>query len=445
MLARSRPLVYSRQESFGLSVYVSERDDNFLIDDQVARIVQKFTARWKKVEIKEAHVVRSLAELGILESKDEKGVLVPQIAYSGVHLIGKITDIPVVQHPLVVNCFSTSWCPLKCVYCHADDLMKDYRASETLEGVERVVETASKIPALAYVITGGDPLTKPDRALALAERLSDKAGVVIDTSGVGSVEDALQMVKSRPMHMRISIDSMDPRINRVTRPINPAMRPTLDEKNMHSLGYAERMVDRIAPWATGVSVQTVISSKNDKYDHLIQLRDWLISRGVKNWILHVAINAGAATRFAIRTDREKQKLEASAGKEILATRKATKILPDLQNASRSIKRLIENTQSGNYDIDIRCTNANDAPNSVFLLDSEGDLFTQGRGKDRGRKVSLLPFGSALRDLNALWTYVNPIDHAQRYINFLPAVHGTPIGIRFDERLDLGENLIVVGF
>lgn len=430
MHARTRSLVYSRPESFGSSMYVSERDDNFLLDEQATRVVKSFNSRWKRVTQNDLPIVQSLAQLGILEAKDDDGKLVAQTAYSGVHLIGKISDIPVVQHPLVVNCFSTSWCPLQCVYCHADDLMNDFRATETLEGIERVADTASKIPALAYVITGGDPLTRPERALVLAERLSENAGVVIDTSGVGRVEDALALVKSRPIHMRISIDSMDPRVNRVTRPINPTMKSTLDSRSMQSLDYAERMIDRVAPWANGVSVQTVISSKNDKYDHLLQLRDWLISRGVKNWVLHVAVNAGAATRFSMRTEREKQKLEALAMKEVLVTRKATTILPDLQDASRSIKRLIENTQSEKCEIDIRCTNANDAPSSVFLLGSEGDLFTQGRGKDRGRKVPLLRYGSTLRDPSSLWTYVSPIDHAQRYINFLPAVHGEPTGIRF---------------
>lgn len=423
MFARARPLVRAREEEFGATIYVSDRDDIFLVDNRIAQFLKSFSSRWKAVSSIDEHAAAKMAELGILDLRHSvDGNPIEQKSYSGIHLLGDFLDIPLVRSPLLVNCFSTAWCPLKCAYCHADDLMgPELRANETDDGVDKVASSASRLNALVYVITGGDPITRPKRAIRLAEQIREDAGVVIDTSGVGNISEALALVKLRPMHLRVSIDSMDPRINKKTRPLNPELKSLLQLNGGESLDMASRLIDEGGPYATGVTVQTVISSKNDTAEHLFQFRDWLISRGVRNWVLHATINAGAARRFSIRPSKKKVSEAANASHGV--NRKSVTILPNYGEVSRAIRQLIDATSQSNLPIDIRCTDANTAPNSVFLIGSEGEIYTQGRGGEGGRKVKLFEHGNSANNMNSLWTYVGCLDHVQRYINFVPMIHG----------------------
>lgn len=435
MKVKNRSLVHLRNEAFGTVAYVSDRDDTFLLDELTTKFVLKISQRWTDVSHEDGHIALRLAELGVIDARIESNTIT-QKSYSGPHLIGSFQDVPVVSIPLLINCFSTSWCPLKCVYCHADDLMKeDYRTREDLDSIERVAHTAANLPALVYVITGGDPLTRPERALRLAQALKDDAGIVLDTSGVGKISDAEILLRARPMHLRISIDSMDPRINRVTRPINNTIKSKLDLDivGASSLDYAERMIEEIGYLANGISVQTTISSKNDQYDHLMILRDWLVSRGVKNWVLHVAIPAGAALRFSSRSDAEKRRISERSLKDQLNAKKSNDIIPDRDDATKAIRRLIQATERDGTAIDIRCTDANLAPNSVFLIGSEGDLFTQGVGAQNGRKVQISAYGAMPINTASLWSYVSQSHHVQRYINYVPMIHGQLINGGFFNR------------
>lgn len=428
MFARARSIVRFRDEGFGASVYVADRDDIFLIDKRAYLLVASLTGRWKSVAAADHNAAMRLAEVGIIEVKeDDSKASVLQRSYSGIHLFGDFADVPLVNSPLLVNCFSTSWCPLRCVYCHADDLMTpELRANENSNSIKNVVDSAVAMPALVYVVTGGDPLTQPKRTAALSEKLPSNAGVVLDTSGAGLVSEAVSLLKIRPTHLRVSIDSMDPRINKKTRPVNRDVIKKLEFGATESLDFATRLIEEAGQYAAGLTVQTVISSKNDSIDHLVEFRDWLISRGVKNWVLHLAINAGAARRFSIRDEDSKRKAELHS----LSPRKAITILPDMSRAYKAISYLVDTAEKQQLTIDIRCTSGSTAPNSVFLIGSEGSLYTQGRGPDGGRKVKLFEAGQHPNDPRALWTYISPLDHVQRYINYVPMIHGgKPKGVK----------------
>ena len=428
MHACARPVVRLREESFGASVYVADRDDIFLIDKRASLLVASLTAKWKSIAAADQNAAIRLAEVGIIEVKEnDSKASVRQRSYSGIHLFGDFSDVPLVNSPLLVNCFSTSWCPLKCVYCHADDLMTpELRANEDTNSINNVLGTALAIPALVYVITGGDPLTQPKRAAALSEKLPSNVGVVLDTSGAGLVSEAVNLLKVRPTHLRVSIDSMDPRINKKTRPVNRDVIKKLEFGATESLDFATQLIEEAGQYATGVTVQTVISSKNDSIGHLVEFRDWLISRGVKNWVLHLAINAGAARRFSSRDEDSKKR----AALHSLSPRKAITILPDASRSYKAIGHLVDTAEKKQLAIDIRCTSGSTAPNSVFLIGSEGSLYTQGRGPDGGRKVKLFEKGQHPNDPRALWSYISPLDHVQRYINYVPMIHGgKPKGVK----------------
>ena len=69
-------------------------------------------------------------------------------------------------------------------------------------------------------------------------------------------------------------------------------------------------------------------------------------------------------------------------------------------------------------LDIRCTDTANTPNSVLLVGSEGDLYTEGYAHDG--KVLLFRAGEARPDqLRSLWPHVNRFGHARRYLNWNP--------------------------
>jgi predicted adenylyl cyclase CyaB len=385
--------VRRRQDVFGGVCYVPSRDDFFAISRDVFPLVECLEFGWKEVSEEEVPSYSVLASLGICETK---GPVVGQVSYSGPSFLGIFPEIPTVSEPLVLNCFSTAHCPLRCLYCHADDLMKDFRPGEVDDDLDNVVATASMIPAMVAVITGGDPLTRPERAERLIRRLAGQKALVLDTSGVGDIAKLLPTLIEFNVHVRISLDSPGD-VNDVLRPINPKYVP----RGLRSRDIAEDTIMRCLAAGLNVSVQTVVSRKNDTYADLADLRDWLISRGVKHWVLHVAVKGGNA-----------RKIEKAAQKK-----RRGGILPGPKVYSE-LWRLVEETIRRKLPVDIRCTDTDTSPNSVLLVGSKGDLVTEGYAHDG--KVVLYSAGQARPDmLAALWPHIDRFGHARRYLNWNP--------------------------
>ncbi|CUH68723.1 pyrroloquinoline quinone biosynthesis protein PqqE [Thalassovita gelatinovora] len=400
MRVKSKKGLISRPERFGQSVYVPERDDIFLLDADASKLLSSIGPDWTNFS-DQTRSLEVLTGLGIIEAISSDGTPIPQHGYSGVHLIGDFPTVPIVEHPLLVNCFATSWCPLKCIYCHADDLMdQGTRENENPDQISDVAKVANNLNALVYVVTGGDPLTRPDRAVSLIKMLPREAGIVIDTSGVGHESDLKRILAIRPIHVRISIDSMDPKINNKLRPMNKKNFPELVTGNLTSLDYAARMIDICLEYGAGVSVQTVVTKHNDHLKQLIDLRDWLYSRGVRNWVIHIAANAGKANKTYVA---RKKKLDSDA---------LAGIFPS-SSVSRNLEKLVKLTTDERLNMDIRSTNASPSPNSVFLVGSVGTLYVQGFGKGNVKKT---PIEFRQSDIAAMWATFSDTGHVSRYSN-----------------------------
>ncbi|MBH5391431.1 class IV adenylate cyclase [Bradyrhizobium diversitatis] len=160
-------------------------------------------------------------------------------------------------------------------------------------------------------------------------------------------------------------------------------------------------IDRCLKEGIPITVQTVITSLNDNFDDWCDLRDWLVSRGVRHWVLHVVVKGGSARRIE----------EAARGK------RSGGISPSQQVYQR-LWRLVDETMRLNLPIDIRCTDTDTTPNSVLLIGSKGDLYTEGYAH-KG-KVPLYKVGDARPDLiQALWPHLDRFGHARRYLNWNP--------------------------
>lgn len=390
---------YREDAFFGGICYVPHRDDFFAATREILAIIVALTPEFAEAQSELVPAYTALAELGICDTCDPK---VQEKAYSGPSFLGPFLEIPTVRYPLVLNCFCTAHCPLKCIYCHADDLMYnpliDIRGQEAEPDLDSVIRTAKAVPSIVAVITGGDPLTRPQRAKHLIEALSGQKALVLDTSGVGDIDPLLDSLASCNVHVRVSLDAVSS-VNDTVRPINREYV----KRDVLSRDAALDTIRKCIGAGISVSVQTVISARNENPDEWIALRESLLRNGVHNWVMHVAIKAGKA-----RAIEERVNLRPS---------KRGTILPSI-NVYDKLGRFIKETSAAGYPLDIRCTDTNLTPNSVLLIDNVGNLYTEGYAH-KG-KMLLFRADEGRPDLiNALWPQIDRFGHARRYLNWNP--------------------------
>lgn len=228
-------------------------------------------------------------------------------------------------------------------------------------------------------------------------RFAKQKAIVLDTSGVGSIETVLPALVSSNAHVRVSLDSIS-EVNDKVRATNPKYSR---DRNSSRVG-AQRTILACLEAGVPVTVQTVVSRFNENLSELFDLRDAMVSWGVQNWVLHVAIRGGLARKVEDQSNRQSRKRG---------------ILPS-PSVYQLVSELIADTKKSKIKLDIRCTDTDQTPNSVLLVGSKGDLFTEGLAH-RG-KVQLFSAGDGRPDLvRSLWYHVDRFGHARRYFNWNP--------------------------
>src|SRR4051794_35462097 len=113
------PGLLIRSEAFGALVYVPDRDRFFALDHAAAAPLAAGAGQppW--------------AAAGIMSG-----------------FLGHFDRVPEIRTPMVVNCFATAHCPLRCRYCHAHDLMAAYQLDESAADLPNVARMAAKVPAM---------------------------------------------------------------------------------------------------------------------------------------------------------------------------------------------------------------------------------------------------------------------------------------------------------
>ncbi len=361
--------------------YVPRRDHFFALDPAHLHALRRVRAGRGGG----AAETRTLAELGICETDPDT----PRRAFFGRSVVGQLDALPTVTAPLVVNCFATAYCPLRCLYCHADDLMTDYREQENEEWFARVLRVAAATPAMVGVVTGGEPLARVERAERLIARLAETGkAVVLDTSGVGDFSRLVPTLRRHQVHVRVSLDSADPAGNDALRPASRRHLPPGSSSAVYAADAIRRAVRADLP----CSVQTVVTARNGDLPALLALRDQLVRLGVTTWVLHVVVPVGKAAQ------------PRRAG--LLAPAGVQDVLDDL----------VRRTAADAVAIDIRLTSTHRAPNSTLLISAKGELAVENVA-DGGKSLFALPRvgirGAVLRHFRA---HVDLAGHAGRYLN-----------------------------
>src|SRR5690348_2934091 len=373
-----------RREPFGAIVYVTKRDHFFVLDRRHTELLLD-----KRPPAGPEDLER-LRRLGELTGGPR--------AVDGRSLLGEFDRLPVSAKPLVVNCFTTAHCPLRCAYCHADDLMVGYRASEgngqgdSDRWLREVVRVAAATPAMVGVVTGGEPLARPDRAERLIAALAEDKAVVLDTSGVaGRVEGFARMIKTLQrygVHVRVSMDSIDAAVNDALRPINRRYLPLGTSAHAH----AQDAVRRAVGAGLGCSVQTVVTTRNGNLDGLLRFRDALVDLGVTTWALHQVVPAGKA-----------------------ALPNRTRLLGGSATQATLVE-LVRRSAADGVPIDIRLTSTHRAPNSTLLISARGELSVENPSGGAKILIKVPRFRARAAVLRCFREHVDLEGHASRYLN-----------------------------
>ena len=361
--------------------YVPRRDHFFALDPAHLRALRRVRAGRDAGPAE----VRALAELGICETEPDT----PRRAFFGRSVVGQLDALPEVTAPLVVNFFATAFCPLRCLYCHADDLMAGYRDQENEAWFGRVLRAAAATPAMVGVVTGGEPLARAERAERLIAKLAGTGkAVVLDTSGVGDFSRLVPTLRRHQVHVRVSLDSADPVRNDALRPANRRHLPP----GASSAVYAEDAIRRAVRAGIPCSVQTVVTARNGDPDTLLALRDRLVGLGVTTWVLHVVVPVGKAAQPS------RSGLLAPAGVQI--------VLDDL----------VRRTAADGVAIDIRLTSTHRAPNSTLLISAKGELAVENVAGGGKRLFALPRLGMRGAVLKHFRAHVDLAGHTGRYLN-----------------------------
>jgi molybdenum cofactor biosynthesis enzyme MoaA len=380
---RKRPPVRLRPEQYGALAYASDLDRFTSLDHRAAALTERAAGDSVSVDHNEWPLAQELIAAGILESASVTACP-PR---TGPSLVGGFTDLPPVTEPIVVNAFATALCPLLCRYCHADDLMLPFRAGESDEDIERVQTTAAAIPAMVAVITGGDPILRPERTARLINHLSPAKAIVVDTSGAGDIASLMPVLKEHQAHLRVSVDSADRRVHDRLRPVSPRFLPR--GTSSHAAAWAT--IERALRADVAVTVQTVVTQANEDEKSLLALAARLAGAGVRNWVLHIAVPAGKAA------DPRNQGLLPSTRVSGLLARITHRIEAD--DRLRGLR--------------IRVTATHTSPNAVLLVGSRGDVYVE---TGPGGKVKLTGATSNTAELLRLFREnVDLRAHANRYL------------------------------
>jgi hypothetical protein len=379
------PAVRLRREKFGAIAYVPHRDHFYALDDEHTRALRGLGIdAARPVTGRRRQLVTAMSSAGICQT--EPPTL--QRAFYGRSLFGAFPDgLPATSTPLVVNCFTTAHCPLRCTYCHADDLMADYRADEQPEWLDEVIRVARAAPAMVGVVTGGEPLSRPADAIRLLAALAHDKAVVLDTSGVGDLHRLVPALREHQAHVRFSLDSADAAVNDRLRPINRRYLPV----GSSSFRSATDGIRLAIQEGLACSVQTVVTGRNADRAGLIRLRDALLTAGVRTWTLHVVVPAGKA---------------AAGPRGLLAG----------DDAVATLIAVVDDTASGRLPIDIRITSTHRTPNSTLLISAKGELAVQ-RADGTGKEIVTIGRTFARRRLlREFRRHVDPAGHASRYLS-----------------------------
>ena len=193
---------------------------------------------------------------------------------------------------LVINWLITGKCTHKCPYCYAQDMRELDSCITTETDVDRMVSIILSYSPLAVVISGGEPLLHPFFC-SIIKKLHGKTGIIVDTNGILLTEELVQFLKEKDVVVRISVDSLIDKNDRITRQICDRKRQP------DNLSTVLKAVELCIRKELALVIHTVVTAANK--NDLLSMGEKLYCVGVHVWKLMqlVDIKTNETKRLAV--------------------------------------------------------------------------------------------------------------------------------------------------
>jgi len=256
------------------------------------------------------------------------------------------------EEPIVINWLISDQCNCQCKYCYATDVMEmDHDREETTSVAKGILS----YKPLAVVLSGGEPMLSQELGKAL-EVLGDKTGTIIDTNGLIFRKELIPLLNKYNTYIRVSLDSVLPEINNMTRPIKDETEQSIELLNTifnNIFSYIENGIS--------VSIQTVVTSCNknvleDLYKRLPQI-------GIKGLRLLLAVEPNNENNL-------------NGFEEVMVQGRSKSIkeaVVDLKKKMNDLAR--RHSSKSEFAIQVVTSSAS-IKNSVILVYPSGDFYTE---------------------------------------------------------------------
>ncbi len=174
--------------------------------------------------------------------------------------------------PLMAGLKLTDHCNLACTYCFAE-ITSQPSPSISIQDFEFAVRCLRAVGIMAITLTGGEPTTCEHLLQYLRVARSDGMVVFLETNGIKLLKHNLSAVKDTGCHIRVSLDSVDPKVCvrlRVGRPSDVV-----------------RSIEGCAEAGVSFAVRSVVTQGS--LSGLTDILRTIGPLGVKLWILRRAV------------------------------------------------------------------------------------------------------------------------------------------------------------
>jgi MoaA/NifB/PqqE/SkfB family radical SAM enzyme len=288
--------------------------------------------------------------------------------------------------PLVINWLITGRCTHDCMYCYANDLMRE-NVKEPLNSkdIDATIKKVLSLNPLVVVLTGGEPFKSPYLKYII-ESLSKKVGIIIDTNGFLLNEDIIKIIKENNVVVRVSIDNLRPQINDRYRLLEK------EKKNSEGLIKAIEFLNFCLDNNIATIVHTVAIKQN--VNDLITMGDKFVMIGLKVWRI-----------LRLSYPNSRPDIHKKLGYD--------------ENKYRHFYKRIQNKSIKDWNFRMQVIiqqNSERERNSVILVSPEGKFITESPMNGSG-KIVIDPNRPNNPSKAELDSKINWWAHYDRYLNF----------------------------
>lgn len=186
--------------------------------------------------------------------------------------------------PRIVIWETTRACALACVHCRAEAIPHRNRRELTTEEAQGLIDELASWKKAIFILTGGDPLMRPDifELVAYASQKGLRVAVSPSATGRLTARSLTQLADAGCSRISLSLDGPSASIHDAFRGVRGSFERTL--KSALAAGQA----------GIELQINTTVARHNNA--HLRDIGDFVASMGAKLWSVFFLVPVGRARR-----------------------------------------------------------------------------------------------------------------------------------------------------